>query len=85
MFGSRFAECYEPRNVLQRAQRLTESVDIRRDKLIGAFDPPVEVHDGIECVLGREVQVVNVTSQSSAERDGQLLLEEADLSREKDG
>lgn len=67
------------RDSLKCRQSVTEPRDISRDVLISSLDTIVEVDDLVERVLGREVQVVNVTSETSAEGDGELLLEVTDL------
>lgn len=64
---------------LERCERIAEPCDVGRDELVRAFDPPVESDDLVEVVLGTEVEVVNVAREAGTERDGELLLEVADL------
>ena len=79
------AELYS--DLLKSRQSLAEAIDIGRDKLIRAVgaDPRIEVHDFVERIALVEVQVVDVASQASPERDGQLGLEEADHGVRVDG
>ena len=66
---------------LESCESITEARDVGRDELIGSFDSSVEIDDFVKVVVGAEVKIVDVASESSSEGDGELRLEVADLKR----
>lgn len=67
------------RKLLECGKGITETSNVGGDELIGSFDSSVEVDNFVKVIVGAEVEVVDVTSESCSEGDGELRLEVADL------
>jgi hypothetical protein len=73
-------EVVEVIDLLECAENLTESRDIGSDELIGSrrSNPSVEVDDFVERRILVEVEIVDVSSETSSERESEFRLKETE-------